>query len=53
MNIVLLYSIDKPESLVGIHDNGIGYQGFGKCVEWLNDKGEKAVIIANSYGYHH
>jgi hypothetical protein len=51
LNIVLLYSIGNPQILIGIRDNGIGYQGFGKSVEWLNDKEEKAVIIANSYTY--
>jgi hypothetical protein len=51
LNIVLLYSFDDPQHLFGSRQNGIGLMGFGKGVAWLDDQGEKAVIIANSYSY--
>jgi hypothetical protein len=51
LNLVLLYSFDDPQHLIGSHQNGIGLIGFGKSVAWLDDRGEKAVILANSYSY--
>jgi hypothetical protein len=51
LNIVLLYSFDDPQNPIGTHQNGIGLMGFGKSVAWLDDQGEKAVILANSYSY--
>ncbi|CAF1543520.1 unnamed protein product [Adineta ricciae] len=51
LNIVLLYSFDNPQNLAGSRQNGLGLMGFGKGVAWLDDQGEKAVIIANKYVY--
>ncbi|CAF1233564.1 unnamed protein product, partial [Rotaria sp. Silwood1] len=49
--MVLLYSLDDPQHPIGTRQNGIGLMGFGKSVAWLDDQGEKAVILANSYTY--
>ena len=51
LNLVLLYSIDNVVDVIGRRENGIGLMGFGKSVGWLDEKGEKGVIIANSYSY--
>jgi hypothetical protein len=51
LNIVLLYSFDDPQHLLGSRQNGLGLMGFGKGVAWLDNDGQKAVIIANSYSY--
>ncbi|CAF1108947.1 unnamed protein product [Adineta steineri] len=51
LNLVLLYSFDDPQNLNGSRQNGMGFMGFGKSVAWLNDQGEKAVIMANYYIY--
>jgi hypothetical protein len=51
LNIVLLYSFDHPQSPTGTRQNGAGLMGFGKSVAWLDDQGEKAVILSNSYTY--
>ncbi|CAF3715353.1 unnamed protein product [Rotaria socialis] len=50
-NMVLLYSLDDPMNPIGTRQNGIELMGFGKTVAWLDDQGEKAVILANSYTY--
>ncbi|CAF3345973.1 unnamed protein product [Rotaria socialis] len=50
-NMVLLYSLDDPKRPIGTRQNGIGLMGFGKTVAWLDDQGEKALILANSYTY--
>ena len=51
LNIVLLYSIDDLSKIEGSHDYGIGSMGFGKSVQWLDSRGEKCVILCNSYSY--
>ncbi len=51
LNIALLYSIDNIQSPLGIRDNGIGLMGYGKSVGWLDNQGEKSVILANNYVY--
>ncbi|CAM4819053.1 unnamed protein product [Rotaria magnacalcarata] len=50
-NMVLLHLLDDPMHPIGTRQNGIELMGFGKSVAWLDDKGEKAVILANSYTY--
>ncbi|CAF2015361.1 unnamed protein product [Rotaria magnacalcarata] len=50
-NMVLLYSLDDPMHPIGTRQNGIELMDFDKSVAWLNDQGEKAVILANSYTY--
>ncbi|CAF5155549.1 unnamed protein product, partial [Rotaria magnacalcarata] len=50
-DMVLLYLLDDPMHPIGTRQNGIELMGFGKSVTWLDDKGEKAVILANSYTY--
>jgi hypothetical protein len=50
-NIVLLYAFDNLSKPIGTRQNGIGLSGFGKGVAWLDDQGEKGVILANSYAY--
>ncbi|CAF5204211.1 unnamed protein product, partial [Rotaria magnacalcarata] len=50
-NMVLLYSFDDPMHPIGTRQNGIELMDFDKSVAWLNDQGEKAVILANSYTY--
>ena len=51
LNIVLLYAFNNLSQPIGTRQNGIGLIGFGKSVAWLNDQGEKAVILANSHSY--
>lgn len=51
LNLVLFYSIDNVENVSGSRENGVGLMGFGKSVGWLDERGEKGVIIANSYSY--
>ena len=51
LNIVLLYSFDYPQHPIGTRQNGVGLMGFGRSVAWLDDRGEKAVVLADSYSY--
>jgi hypothetical protein len=50
-NMVLLYSLNNPRHPIGTRQNKIELMGFGKSVAWLDDQGEKAIILANSYTY--
>ncbi|CAF1003158.1 unnamed protein product [Adineta steineri] len=51
LNTVLLYSLNDTHNPISTRQNGVGYMGFGKSVAWLDDTGEKAVILANTYIY--
>ena len=49
LNMVLLYSFDHPQQPISTRQNGAGFIGYGKSVAWLDDQGEKAAILVNSY----
>lgn len=51
LNMVLLYCFDDRENVIGRCQNDIGTMGYGKSVAWLDEKGGKSVILANSYSY--
>ena len=47
LNTVLLYSLNDTHHPINKRQNGIGFMGYGKSVAWLDDYGNKAVILAN------
>ncbi|CAF3247231.1 unnamed protein product [Rotaria sp. Silwood2] len=51
LNIVLLYAFDNVSQPISTRQNEIGFSGFGKSVAWLDNQGQKAVILANRYVY--
>jgi hypothetical protein len=51
LNTVLLYSLNNTQKPISFRQNGIGFMGFGKSVAWLDDRGEKAAVLANNYSY--
>ena len=51
LNTVLLYSLNDTHHPIGTRQNGIGFMGYGKSVAWLDDYGNKAVILANTHLY--
>ncbi|CAF1259843.1 unnamed protein product [Adineta steineri] len=51
LNTVFLYAINNTQSPISSRSNGVGYMGFGKSVAWLDQTGQKAVVLANTYTY--
>ena len=51
LNTVLLYSFNDTHHPISIRQNGIGFSGYGKSVAWLDDYGNKAVILTNTHLY--
>ncbi|CAF0825007.1 unnamed protein product [Adineta steineri] len=51
LNTVLSYSLNDTHNPISTRQNGVGFMGFGKSVAWLDETGEKAVILANTYTY--
>ncbi|CAF3559292.1 unnamed protein product [Adineta steineri] len=51
LNTVFLYSLNDTHNPISTRQNGVGLMGYGKSVAWLDENGNKAVILANIYSY--